>query len=101
MTTQPWTFSIPEFDRSDRLRKAREHAGLEQSELASTIGVSRNTVSAAERGVSAPRRHVVMAWAMACGVPVEWIETGRAPHRDDEGPDGGCAARDSNPEPAD
>ena len=98
MTTQSWSFTIPEFDRSDRLRKAREHAGLEQVELATAIGVSRNTVSAAERGANTPRRHVVMAWAMAC---VEWIETGTVPRHDDGGPGDRCAARDSNPEPAD
>ncbi|MDU5380556.1 MAG: helix-turn-helix transcriptional regulator, partial [Actinomyces sp.] len=101
MTIQSITWEIPQFDRSDRLRKAREHAGLEQAQLAELIGVSRNTISGAERGANTPRRHVVMAWAMATGVPVEWIETGRVPRHDDGGPDGRCAARDSNPEPAD
>ena len=35
---------VPMWTQADRLRKAREHAGLEQGEFALAIGVSRNTV---------------------------------------------------------
>ncbi len=91
---------MPEFTVSDRLRKAREHAGMEQAELAELMGVARNTVSNNEKGKVAPRRIVMKAWALATGVSPQWLETGIAPQPEPEG-DELCANRDSNPEPAD
>ena len=70
------TGSVPKSTLADRLRKAREHAGLEQAELAERMGVGRNTVSNYERASHAPREIVLRAWAMATGVPVEWLRTG-------------------------
>ena len=84
---------------ADRLRKAREAAGLEQAQLGELMAYSRQAISSAERGVTTPRRIVLRAWAMATGVPVEWLETGEAPPAGPEGP-GTYTARDSNPEPA-
>ena len=93
---------MPQWTQADHLRKAREHAELEQADLATAIGVSRNTVINYERGKVQPRKHVVMAWALATGVPVVWLETGNAPGGGQPGPDGGgWAPRDSNPEPTD
>lgn len=80
--------TIPTWDIRDRLRKARETAGLEQSELATVMGVSRQTVSNYEKGHVQPRRSGLRLWAMATGVPVEWIETG-------------CTPSDLNREPTD
>ena len=40
---------IPQWILGDRLRTARESAGLSQGELADAIGVARATVSSAER----------------------------------------------------
>lgn len=84
---------IPTWTRADRLRKAREVAGLDQTALGQHIGVSRGTVSNAERGTVEPRRSVIMAWAMATGVPLTWIETGEAPS-----PGGDGASIDARPE---
>lgn len=70
---------VPEWTLGDRLRKARETADLEQIELARDIGVSRNTVANYERGKTTARRPVVLAWAVRCGVPIEWLWTGRVP----------------------
>lgn len=64
---------IPPITLRHRLRIAREDAGLEQEELAAMIGVSRNTVGNAERGSVRPRRIVVNAWGLACGVKVSWL----------------------------
>ena len=91
---------IPRFTVADRARKAREHAGLEQGELAERMGVSRATISNLERGlVQKPRRIVLNAWAMATGVDRLWLETGKAPA--EPGPEGlSYTTRDSNPEPA-
>lgn len=83
--------SVPQWTVADRLRKARESAGLEQGELAELAGVSRATISAAENGHRSPSRATVRLWAMATGVPLGWIEQG----------DAWCAPRDLNPEPID
>lgn len=90
---------IPRWSLGDYLRKAREHAGLEQAQLAVDLGISRNTVINYERGKVSPRRAVIMAWAMRTGVPVEWLEGSESPRPD--GPDGGSMLPrlDSNQQP--
>lgn len=88
---------IPVFDLSDRLRKAREVTGLEQQPFADDLGVSRTTISNAERGARRPSRLVMRAWALRTGVPVAWLETGQVP-TGGSGP-GEYTPRDSNPEP--
>jgi transcriptional regulator with XRE-family HTH domain len=55
------------------MRKAREHAGLKQSELAAEIGVGRSTIVTYETGRSQPSRPVLLSWALRCGVPFEWL----------------------------
>ena len=79
---------IPEFQIRHRLALARESAGYSRAELAETIGVSRNTVLNAETGKTAPRKLMLNAWALACGVPVDWILTGKPP-TDRPGPTSG------------
>lgn len=93
---------VPEWTVADRLRKAREVAGLEQAELARDIDVARQTVGNYERGAVQPRRIVLKAWALRTGVPLEWLETGKANPRQG-GPDGGSALPrlDSNQQPSD
>lgn len=90
---------MPVFTMGDRLRKAREEAGLGHSELARDIGVSRNTITNYERGHVQPRRGALMLWAMRTRVPVVWLETGEAPS---PGGDGASLYTpwDSNPEPS-
>ena len=91
---------IPTWSLGDRLRKAREQAGLEQAELARDLGTSRTTVGNAERGDRTPRRSLVMAWSLRTGVPLAWLETGTAPSPGDG--DGAAlkyTPRDLNPEP--
>jgi DNA-binding XRE family transcriptional regulator len=70
----------PEIKVRHRLRIAREEASLEQGELADLIGVSRQSISAAESGKSEPRKITLNAWALATGVPVKWLETGFTTH---------------------
>lgn len=60
----------------DRLRKAREDAGMSQAQLAVAIGISRNTVSNAELGDRTPLTVTLRAWAEVTGVPVQWLQTG-------------------------
>ena len=83
--TMTTTGRIPDWTVADRLRKARESAGYEQTALARELGVAKNTISNYERGAVAPRRSVVMAWAMATGVDLDWL----------------CPRQDSNLQPTD
>lgn len=71
--------TIPQWTVSDRLRKARECAGMEQAELAARVGIARNTVSNYERGATPPKRPVLLSWALACGVPLVWLQDGVEP----------------------
>ncbi|MFW9166244.1 helix-turn-helix domain-containing protein [Corynebacterium striatum] len=92
---------VPMWDVTDRIRKAREVAGLKQSELAAELGMSRTVIAAVEQGVRAPRRGELIAISFATGVSLEWLENSETPAP--EGPGGGseCAIRDLNPEPTD
>jgi transcriptional regulator with XRE-family HTH domain len=63
----PWTLA-------DRLRKAREHRGLDQTELADLMGVSQRSIRNYEAGRTTPRRPQLIAWAFATGVSLEWLE---------------------------
>ena len=77
---------VPEFEVRHRLWLAREYAGYTRSQLADALEVSRNTVLNAETGKTTPRKLMLNAWALACGVPVDWIVTGKPPA---DRPDGG------------
>jgi transcriptional regulator with XRE-family HTH domain len=76
---------IPTWTRGDRLRKAREKTGLDQTEFANELGVSRGTVSSYELDKVRVKKYIVTLWALRADVPVEWIETGEMPGTD--GPD--------------
>ena len=90
----------PVFGLQHRLALAREVAGIDQSAMSRVLGCARPTVSNYERGFTAPRRSVLVAWALATGVDVDWLITGNEmPHQD--GPDGASLpGLDSNQEPA-
>jgi transcriptional regulator with XRE-family HTH domain len=79
---------VPEFSMGDRLRKAREHAGLEQVDLAKTLGIHRQTISRYERNAAMPIASVIVVWALVTQVDLLWLQTG-------------CTPRDSNSEPTD
>lgn len=67
----------PRITKADRMRKAREHAGLDQSQLAQMIGVSRMTISNLETEKTRPTTDVIARWAAATNTPIDWIESGR------------------------
>lgn len=69
---------IPSWKVADRLRKAREEAGLGVSEFAEEIGVHRRTVSRYESGAKPPKS-ILLLWQMRTGVPVQWLLTGEEP----------------------
>lgn len=68
--------AVPEWSRADRLRKARDYADLEQDDLATELGVSREAVSKWERGARPISRGYVKVWALRCGVPFDWLWAG-------------------------
>lgn len=89
---------VPTWTVGDRLRKAREMAGLQAQELASDIDVDRNTVGNYERGRVKPRTIVLKAWALRTGVSLQWLQTGETP-AGPGGPDGGQEVRHQGLEP--
>ncbi|WP_328664055.1 helix-turn-helix domain-containing protein [Nocardia salmonicida] len=82
---------------------ARQFVNQTQGEFARSLGVTTSTVQRAESGSTQPRRTTLMAWSMATGVNLEWLETGQAPRPADEGPDTNSLLPhlDSNQKPAD
>lgn len=81
----------PQWTLGDRLRKAREIAGLSQGEMADAIGIARNSVGRYESGAYDPSRPVLIAWAFRTGVSLNWIM---------DVPDEGLPRVDSNHQPA-
>ncbi len=58
-------------DAARLLRDARRHAGLTQAELATAVGVSRQTVVAVEAGDYAPSVYLALSLAARLAVTVE------------------------------
>jgi transcriptional regulator with XRE-family HTH domain len=93
---------IPQFEVRHRLALALEAAGVSTEDMADTLGVHRNTIGNYLRGNTRPRKLVLQAWALRCGVPYTWLAEGETtPPR----PKGGgrrpakLRGRDSNPQP--
>lgn len=61
----------------DRVRRIREKRGLSQSGLAKSAGITKEGVSAIERGTTkTPRPTTLYALADALGVPDRWLVVG-------------------------
>lgn len=75
MSQQPHS-SVPTWDLSDRMSKALRHAGVPVQGMAEYLGVSRNTVGNYLHGRTVPDKRTMRLWAIRCGVPLEWLETG-------------------------
>lgn len=68
---------------ADRMRKAREHAKLSQTQLASKVGVKQQSIQHLENPNKAARGSRYLATiARICGVMPEWLETGKPPMLD-------------------
>lgn len=90
MTANPFENigAIPVFSLADRLRKAREFRELTQGELAAAMGVSPKTISRYELEAHkiSMKRPVLLSWALATGVSLEWILTGETKKDPGAGP---------------
>ena len=74
MSTQPLG-NIPELTLGWRLQMSLGE--MKVQEMAETLGVNRATVGRWMHDKGAPpKRAYVLQWAMATGVPVEWLEHG-------------------------
>lgn len=81
--------AVPTWTLADRLRKARIYAGYDQTELEARTGISRQSISNYENGRTVPSRPVLLSWAIACGVDLEWLAgTGPTPRRRKRPPPG-------------
>ncbi len=88
-----------EFDLADRMRKALRVADIGVQDVAETLQVSRTAVSRWINGRNVPRPRDLAAFAELTGVPVYWLETGKAPDLRPEAIS--YTPRDLNPEPTD
>lgn len=100
--------SIPKFDVYDRLRKARESAGLDQAQMGARLGVHPKTVGRWESGASPMSSMAIRAWAEVTDVPPHWLRWGMTeaptPPRNEAGveaPIEPLPRLDSNQQPAD
>ena len=76
MSTHAFGGRTHDFGIADRLRAAREDAGMDQRAFAERTGLSRATISNYERGIHKPRRPQLVVWALATGFSLGWLETG-------------------------
>lgn len=68
--------TIPEWDLADRMKKSLRHSGVPVQSMADYLDVARETVSTWINGRIKPSKQTLRLWAMRCGVPLEWLETG-------------------------
>jgi transcriptional regulator with XRE-family HTH domain len=68
-----------EWDMADRLRKAREVAGMDQGGMAARLSISRQSVVNYERRHTRPLPAIRKAWALACGVTDDYLTKGTPP----------------------
>lgn len=77
-----------EWDLQDRLAKSLRTSKKSVAQIAADLDVHRNTVSNYLSGRIVPDRRSRLAWAMATGVPAQWLETGELPADGGGGDDG-------------
>jgi phage repressor protein C with HTH and peptisase S24 domain len=75
-------------DLSERIKWARNNAGLTQTQLATNAGMKQQSLGALERGDSKSSRFITQI-AYATGVTPLWLATGKGPTFESDGPDTG------------
>lgn len=68
----------PVWTLGDRIYKTRRSTGLNQSDFAERIGISRRSLSKYENDESTPGKAVLLSMALFAGVPVDWLRYGTA-----------------------
>lgn len=77
MTWIPPKGFTPEWSMGDRLRKAREVAGMSQAQFASALEISSSTITRAEQEGEI-KKTLLLAWSYQTGVDYEWLRGGAA-----------------------
>ena len=90
---------VPPTTVGQRMRIAREYAGLETEAFAQDLGTTRQTVNANERGRTQPRELLLRAWSMRTGVSLHWLKTGEAPPPSGDGASVSSLLSESNRRP--
>lgn len=85
--------AIPEWDMSDRARKALRVSGISVSAMAEYLGVTRETAGRYINGKAEMPLQTIRLWALHTGVPFEWLKTGEAPPSGDDGASAGAPSR--------
>ena len=67
-------------DLSNRIRQAVEKSGKTQRQIADAIGITDVSMSRYVNGERTPRATIMPKLAEACGVSVEWLQTGKEPY---------------------
>lgn len=67
------TATTPKWTTGDRLRKAREHAGITVADMAATLGVTRNTITNYEHDRTSVTVDALRRYAAATGVDAAWL----------------------------
>ncbi len=93
MTAGVATGLIPEWDLSDRARKALRVADMSVSEMAEYLGITRETAGRYMNGKANMPLHAVRLWALRTGVPFEWLKTGEVPSPGGDGTSAGAPSR--------
>lgn len=70
------TTLTPVWTLGDRLRKARDFAGITSTDMAGRLGVSRNTITNYENDHTSPSVLAVRAYATETGVDIDWLTDG-------------------------
>lgn len=65
--------AVPEWTLGNRILRARQFARLEQSDLATSCGVSRPLISKWERDLAEPRASQLQRIAEVCEVSYGWL----------------------------
>jgi transcriptional regulator with XRE-family HTH domain len=76
---QTRAIGIPRWTLGDRLRKARTAAGFEREDFAEIFGCTPKTVGNYENGRTRAPKLVIREYALRCGVPIAWLESGVEP----------------------
>ena len=67
---------IPEWTLGWRMQRSLAHASMSVDQMATELGVSRQTVSRWMNGHGEPRVGYLKLWALRTGVPVAWLIEG-------------------------
>jgi transcriptional regulator with XRE-family HTH domain len=76
MTEAPASAGVPQWTLADRIRKARDYAGLTRVELALKSGVSLSSIGNYETGKTTPLPLHLRELARATEVDLAWLQNG-------------------------